>query len=531
MLPAAQSLGLVIRSVRLDVDTVVIHAGGAAPSVRCPSCRTATTTVHGRYTRQPLDLPWRGYPVRLQLTVRRFRCRTRGCARHTFAEDFGPALRRRARRTSAARELLTTIAAIVGGEAGARLARAAGLPVSPDTLLRLLRALELPKAATPRVLGVDDLALRRGQRYATIFIDLETHRPVDLLPGREAEVLSQWLKDHAGVEIIARDRAEAYAQGARDGAPTAVQVADRFHLLQNTSAALDELLRRRRRRVEIATTAAIDPPAALPPAAATEERPPSLTTQQAVARRAARVARWERVQELHGYGMSIRRIAAEVDHDRKTVRRLLATPEPPRNHVVHPRPGGLTSPTLQPFVSYLQDRWQQGCQNISRLYREIAAQGYQGSRSLVAQALLPWRPPRPPPGQRLQVRRLSARWLCLRPPEQLDAEEHGALQELLSEDRELAQGYTLLQRFRTLVADRDLVALDAWLIDAQTSGLASFMSLATGIQHDRAAVEAALTLPYSTSPVEGHVHRVKLIKRQGYGRAKLDLLRRRVLIG
>jgi transposase len=383
--------------------------------------------------------------------------------------------------------------------------------------------------STPRVLGVDDLALRRGQRYATIFIDLETHRPIDLRLGREADVLAAWLADHPGVAVIVRDRAEAYAHGARAGAPDAVQVADRFHLVQNASAALDEALRSRRRRVEIATLASVAAPVPLPPAAVAEERPPSRTRQQARARRAERVARWERVRELAGHGMSIRRIAAEVGHDRKTVRRLLATSEPPRNRIEHPRPGGLTSPTLQPFVAYLQDRWQQGCQNISRLSREIAAQGYQGSRSLVAQALLPWRPPRPPPGQRRRLRRLSVRWLCLRPPEQLDAEEQSVLQQVLAEDHELAAGYGLLQRFRALVATRDRGALDTWLIDAQASALPSFAALATGIEADRAAVDAALTLPWSTGMVEGHVHRVKLIKRQGYGRAKLDLLRQRVL--
>jgi transposase len=529
MLPAIQSLGLLIRLVRLDGDTVVIHADGTATSARCPSCHTSTSAVHDRYERRPLDLPWRGRVVQLHLTVRRFRCQAHGCVRRTFAEDFDPALRRRARRTSAALGLLTTIALTAGAEAGARLARASGLPVSPDTLLRLLRGVVLPETTTPRVLGVDDLALRRGQRYATIFIDLETHRPVDLVPGREADMLAAWLRAHPGVEVIARDRAEAYVQGARDGAPAAVQVADRFHLLQNASAALDEVLRSRRRRIEIAAPT-LDPSAApFPPAAMAEERPLSRTKLRERQRRARRVARWERVRALHGAGVSISSIARQLAIDPKTVRRLAMTPEPPRNLVVQPRPGGLTSPTLQPFVDYLQDRWQQGCQNISRLCREIAAQGYTGSRSLVAQALLPWRPPRPPPTERRRLRRLSVRWLCLRPPEQLDTGEQQALQGVLASDQELARGYTLLQRFRALVAGRDGSALDVWLADAHASDLPSFAALANGIRADRAAVEAALVLPWSTGPVEGHVHRLKLIKRQGYGRAKLDLLRQRVL--
>jgi len=524
MLPAARSLGLIIRLVRLDGDTVVLHAEGAAPSGHCPSCHLPTPAVHDRYVRRPLDLPWRGHTVRLVLTVRRFRCRAPGCARVTFAEDFGPALQRRARRTRAAVELLTAIAVAVGGEAGARLAHASGLPVSPDTLLRLLRGMALPETPTPRVLGVDDLALRRGQRYATIFIDLETHRPVDLVIGREAEVLARWLTEHPGVEVIARDRAEAYAHGARDGAPDAVQVADRFHLVQNASAALDELLRSRRRQVAITATVAGEP------AHAATTPSMSATKQRQAARRAARVARWEQVRQLYAAGTSIRGIARDLAISRVTVKRLLATPDPPRNQMVHPRPGGLRSPTLQPFVPYLQDRWQQGCQNVSQLFRELVAQGYRGSRSLLHQALLPWRPPRPPPRPRnMRRRRLSLRWLCLRPPEQLDAGEQATLDQVLREDRELATGYALLQRFRALVGTQDREALDGWLTDALASELPSFMGLARGIAADRAPVDAALSLPWSTGPVEGHVHRVKLIKRQMYGRANLDLLRQRVL--
>lgn len=524
MLSAAANLGLVIRLVRLEGDTVVLHADGAATAGRCPSCHSPTSVVHDRYTRRPLDLPWRGHALRLLLTVRRFRCPTLDCVRRTFAEEFGAILRRRGRRTNAAREWLTTIALTAGGEAGSRIARASGLPTSPDTLLRLIREMALPERITPRVLGVDDLALRRGQRYATIFIDLETHRPVDLVLGREAEVLSRWLSDHPGVAIIARDRAEAYAHGARAGAPAAVQVADRFHLVQNASAALHDLVRTRRRQVELAR---VPNELALSAAAGATL---SATQQQQAVRRAARVARWEEVRRLHGEGMSRRGIARELVISRVTVKRLLATPAPPANQRLHPRPSGLRSPTLQPFVAYLQDRWEHGVQNVSQLYREIVDHGYRGSRSLLHQALASWRPPRPPPQPRpARGRRLSLRWLCLRPPQQLDTAELATLSQVLSADGELATGYALLQRFRSLVKHQDQRALDGWLQDATQSGLPSFISLARGIEADRAPVDAALTLPWSTGMVEGHVNRVKLIKRQMYGRATLDLLRQRVL--
>jgi transposase len=174
------------------------------------------------------------------------------------------------------------------------------------------------------VLGIDDLALRRGQRYATIFIDLETHRPVDLVLGREAAVVARWLREHPGVDVIARDRAEAYAQGARDGAPAAVQVADRFHLLQNASAALDDVFRSRRRRVEIAAPAPDALAAPLPPAAVAEERPLSRTKLRERRQRARRITRWEQVRALHGAGVSISSIARQLAIDPKTVRRAAA---------------------------------------------------------------------------------------------------------------------------------------------------------------------------------------------------------------
>jgi hypothetical protein len=323
--------------------------------------------------------------------------------RNIFAERFDGALARYARRTDATTDLLTTFALQAGGEGGARLARTAGVPVSPDTLLRLLRAMQDQAVPTPRVLGVDDLALRRGKRrYGTILINLETHRPVDLIDERTAGVFADWLRRHPGVEIIVRDRAGAYAEGGRQGAPDAIQVADRFHLSANASAALDEVLRSRRRLVEYVVVAA-EPNAegvvlpAIPPT------PISRAKQYNLEVRARRTARWEAVRERFAAGQAQRQIARELGIARMTVQRLLTTPRPstadlPESCPPEPsRPGGLSSPSLLPYLVYLQTRWQAGCSNILQLHREIAELGYTGSRSLMYRALVPWRGPRPPP--------------------------------------------------------------------------------------------------------------------------------------
>ncbi len=281
------------------------------------------------------------------------------------------------------------------------------------------------------------------------------------------------------------------------------------------------MLSTRRRRIAVSAAKLL--------AAADPERPLSPQQEEARNRRAARIARWEEVQRRHAAGEPLRSIARAMGISRHTIRRLVAEELPPQNHSVHPRPGGLSSPTLQPYVNYLQNRWQAGCHNVAQLYREITQQGYQGSHTLLSAAVRAWRPPRTPAKERQRTRHLSVWWLCLRPPEALKPDERPTLEQVLAEDEGLASGYQLLQRFRTLVAERDVPALIVWLVDAKASELPSFVTLAHGIRADAAAVEAALTTEWSNGAVEGHVHRVKLIKRQGYGRANFDLLRRRVL--
>ena len=514
--------------------TVVLRVTPTRAAVPCPTCGVLSRRQHSWYTRRAMDLPWRGATVRLRVQSRRWFCDEPNCPRRIFAERFEGLLACGARRTNEATSLLTELGLRAGGEGGARLARKAGVPTSPDTLLRLVKMLGIAAVSTPRVLGVDDFSLRRGTRYATVLIDMERHEPIDVLATRDAEPLVEWLRAHPGIEVIVRDRAGAYADAARRGAPNALQVADRFHLVQNVGAALDEVVRSRGRRKEIErvqteTAEPIVVPTAPP-------LPPGPAQQRARAARARRVARWENARTLHAEGKSLHAIALQLGINRKTVRKLVRTPVPPRNRPRLPRPSGLNSPSLQPFVDYLQDRWQDGCHNISQLHRELVAQGCTTSRSLLREALRAWLTAdelaargRHPRKTRRRTRRMNTRWLCLRPPEQLDDEERGALQCVLEEDPPLATAHALMQRFRQVVRNRDVAGLDNWLTDAANSELPPFVGFTRGIAADRDAVLAAFTQPWSTGLVEGHVHKIKLLKRAAYGRAGLPQLRARIL--
>ena len=536
--PGAESEHWQIVLVVVEHDgSLVLIAEPTRRAVPCPECGQLSERPHSSYFRRPLDLPWRGHTVRLRVHSRRWFCDVSTCPREIFAERFDGVLAHYARRTCDTTELLTAFALQAGGEAGARLACKAGVPISPDTLLRLLHDLASEgEQRGPKVLGVDDVALRKKKRrYGTLLLDLESHRPIDLLDDRTAEVFADWLRRHPGVEIIVRDRAGAYAEGGKQGAPEAIQVADRFHLSANAGAALDEVLRSRRRHLEYVTVPETAEDEGPTPTAPT--RPPNQLQEEQARRRAYRNARWDEVRKRRAAGYSLLRIERELGMHWRTVHRYLATPVPPRNRPrAHPRPGGLSSPMLQPFIEYLQGRWQAGCSNIAQLQRELEAQGYGGSYALLHQALMPWRGPRPPPEPgrgprrgRRRVNRVHVRWLCLRPPHQLSHHERDALRIILEDDERLACGYQLLQCFRGLIAHRSVPELDSWLQDAEASELRPFVSLAHGIRADRAAVVNGLTLPWSTGPVEGTVTQVKLTKRQGYGRASTRLLKRRII--
>jgi transposase len=550
MVPAKQETGLTIRLIRVDGDRVVVEAEGTAERVACPACGARSAQRHDQYHRRPMDLPWRGYRVALDLTVRRFRCANPVCPRQTFAEAFDAVLPTGARRTAGATAYLRAVAQAAGGEAGARLAAAAGVPTSPDTLLRLEHTTDPNPVTAPRVLGVDDLALRRGQRYATVLLDMETHEPVDLLPDRDAATFADWLRQHQGVEIIVRDRAGAYADGARQGAPEARQVADRFHLHANGTNAMQETVRGRPLTphaeltvVEASADSAPEKAAAALPAPRPDDGPKETNAAGDVpdapgcSERQARWQEcWDRAKALRDVGRSITEIAAALGLSRPTVRKLLAAdaapwpdePEAPTGHVV--------SSALRPFLPYLRQRWAEGVTNISELFREIGERGDRGSRPTLWRAVHRW--PRPtvpdassPPAETAPalLSRRDRRWLLLRPPQRLTPAEQALLAQILAGDAHLAAAHALLQRYRALLAAGDVDELDRWLTDAEASQLPAFVSLAHGLAADRAAVEAALTTPWSAGPTEGTVCKIKFLKRRGFGRATFALLRQRVL--
>jgi transposase len=519
-----------VGTLALEPDgAVLLSVVPAAAQARCPACGTPSARRHSWYRRTALDLPWRGHAVRLRLWARRFFCDAPGCPRKVFAERFPGLLARYARRTEAVTALLLAMAGCAGGAAGARLARAAGVTVSPDTLRRLLRAFAPAGAPTPVVLGVDEFALGRPERYGLVLVDLVARRPVDVLPDQEASTLAGWLRRHPGVGVVARDRGQHVREGVTLGAPGAVQVADRFHLLRNVVDALDDVRRQRphagrpagRRAAREIRAAPLPDPGGPPP----WETPPAAVTERQPSPRAGPV-QWARVRELRAAGQSVADVGQALGLTPRTVRRLLRRPTPPpQEYVQHrrvPRP-------LAPFVPYLQQRWLEGCRTGRVLTEELRGRGYRGSGTSVRSLIARWRPPRSPPTPPPRLPRPPVRCPLLLDPAALTEEERTALERTLEADLVLAGAYELVQQFRAALRARDAAGFEAWLQAAAASELAPFTRLAAGLLGDGDAVRNAFLYPWSTGPVEGHITRIKLLKRQGYGRAKLPLLRARVL--
>jgi transposase len=363
-------------------------------------------------------------------------------------------------------------------------------------------------------------------------VDLERRRVVDLLPDRQAETLASWLQQHPGVEVISRDRAGTYADGARRGAPQARQVAGRWHLLANFSECVREWLERHRPLLQQAMPPAPtrQPESAIPVAHAIPKQKGKNRWQRlAEQRRARRLARYQQVRQLRQQGHSERAMARQLRISRKVVRRFLAAPAFPERAARPPRVTLLT-----PYHEYLQRRWTEGCHNAAQLLREISQQGYRGKRSAVNAFVAEWRRTEDQPvvlsARDPLSRTPSPRWaafLLLQPAEKRTSEQQSFVDRLT---RLAAVGLVaeLGRQFIQIVRDRQAEELDRWIERVKESAEPELRRFVAGLKRDYAAVRAALEEPWSNGPVEGQVHRLKLIKRQMYGRGKLDLLRVRL---
>jgi transposase len=513
--------GVIIEAVTAAAGLLLVTARARADEAACPGCGTVSARVHSRYARTLADAAAGGRPVAIVLTVRRFFCTAAGCPRKTFAEQVDGLTTPYARKTPLLATMLERIAVALAGRAGSRLAAGLGLPASRQVMLRLIMAAPDPQAASPRVLGVDDFAIRRGQHYRTLLIDIETGAPLDLIEGRDARPLADWLAVHPGVEVICRDRSGSYADGARTGAPGAVQVADRFHLWQNLAKAVE--------KCAAAHRACLAEPA--PPPLADDEGPalpePEAAGQPDPAGKYAERTRRHHalVRQLRAEGRGLREIARHLGWGLHTVQRLdrAATwQELADGRWKGPRPS-----KLDPFKPYLDQHAGGARGTIRRL--EIQSQGYDGSYPVVRDYLArnsPAREPLPPAPP--TVRDVTS-WLRRR-PDTLTEDEKPRLKAILDRCPELQAASDQVRAFAAMITHLTGENLPQWIDTARTTGLPGISSFAKGLEQDLDAVTNGLTMNWSSGPVEGRVNHIKMVKRQMFGRAGLPLLRKRVLL-
>ena len=384
MLPDATTLRLDACQVDSPAAQITLRVRSTQATASCPLCTTPAQRMHSHYERTLADLPWAHYRVRLQLRVRKWFCRNRACRRRIFTERLPTVAAPWARRTLRLAQRLGALGIALGGKAGVHLGHEWDLVVSRNTLLRLLRKLPQPVLPTPRVLGVDDFALRKRQRYGTILVDLERRQPVALLPDRTAETVAQWLREHPGVEVIARDRSSAYAEGARQGASAAIQVADRFHLLQNLRETLDQVFLTHSQALDAVNALVHQQSIPLPDGALAVPVPPHarplLAQQRAAQRQAHRQTLHTQVWTLHRQGWTAPAIAQQVGLSLRTVQRDLRS----ATYAGRTRRSDLGDSVLNPYKPYLLERWNAGCYTAMRLFRDLRQRGYAGGYGVVA---------------------------------------------------------------------------------------------------------------------------------------------------
>ncbi|NTY02524.1 ISL3 family transposase [Deinococcus sp. JMULE3] len=526
-LPSAGDL--ILLSTQTSPHVVWLNVESRARSALCPQCGRPSSRRHSHYVRVLKDVPLLDRRVRWHLTVRKFLCDVLECPQRIFCERLPrvTAPWRRITRRLEHQQRLTALEA--GAQSAARILKKLGSGASANTLLARLRSPVIPKHDRPiRILGIDDWAWRKGQRYGTILVDLERHQVVDLLADRDAATLIDWLKQHPDIELITRDRSTTYQEAATLGAPQAAQVADRWHLVNNVRETLERFLLRRYETFRtIARTLPSSPAPASPrpnPAASPLSHSDPIPSNVGPPT-ARQMERFAAVQNKLREGMPVKQVAREVGVAPGTVRKYLHLDSHPGNARPRHRPG-----ELAPFHVWLQQQWAAGARQATALYTQLRAMGYGGGYTAVREycrllrlsdpaSVRPWVCPSP--------RTLS--WAMLNPtlirtPQLLTLLERHATEH--PDDAKvtglLIEGWHLFRGMKSR-------PLSAWLTALTESGVRELQTFAVGIDRDYDAVQRALETPYSNGQVDGQVNRLKTVKRSMYGRARLDLLRARVV--
>jgi len=528
--------GITIDSIDPSANELVIRIACDVPSMPCPECQQPSARIHSCYQRMVADLPCAGRNVILALALRKFVCGTSTCPRKIFTERLPGLVESYARMTSRLIALLQAIALGAGGQKGTRLADRFAIATTPSTLLRHLMQLPAPLTRAVRVLGVDDFAWKKRFTYGTILVDLERRKIIDVLADRESATVEAWLQEHPEVELVVRDRGKDFTKAATMGAPQAQQVVDRFHMVRNLSEVLQEILGHCRAEIrqgeaplpQVAKAAA-EPTRPLPTAATWQQRTPAHVKKVHQARQASRDDRYTQMTTLRTQGLTQREVAKRMGMSERTVRHWLKRGAAPTNERQFRRRS-----VFDPYAAYVLQRWQDEIKEAKQLYAEIRAQGFPGTVRIVqrfVQALRndPEKIPLAPATAADRFSSKTATWLFIRDPAQLTTKKQAELELICQRSETARKTYELTQPFMRMLRLRRGQEFEMWLSAVEASQIPELRRFAKGLLKDKSAVVAGLTLSYSNGPVEAQVQKLKLVKRSMFGRAKLPLLRQRLL--
>ncbi len=493
---------LVIEDVEDAGEVICVRARTRDGAVTCPGCGAGTARVHEYRERTAADVPVDGRRVLVRVRVRRMRCPALDCKVQTFREQVPGVLERYQRRISRLTAQVSAVARELAGRASARLLPSLGIGVSRHTALRALLAIRLPGLEVPRVLGIDDFALRRGLVYATILIDAETGRRVDVLEGRTADVVEKWLREHPGAEVVTRDGSGAYGEAVRSALPDAVQCGDRWHLWHLLGEAAAK---------EVAAHSACWAEGAPLPEGKRAE-----TTRE----------RWQQVRDLRSQGAGLLDCSRRLGLALNTVKRYDRADAPERL-----RRAAQYRPTLvDPYRDYLRKRRaEEPGVPVQQLLREIRERGYPGSSNLLVRYLNQGRAD----AERPHIAPRKATQILLTNPDNLPRDQRETAGRLSGACPEMTALSRLIGKFAAML-DPDPAnegKLLQWIGEARTADLPHLHSFTRGLELDINAATAAVTLTHHNGRTEGVNNKTKMIKRQMFGRAGFELLRHRILLG